>query len=305
MIEPFYRHGPLIHSRYFAELKDPAIVFDGHQWHLYGTGVLSKDRYDLWDGEIFHATAKTLEGPWHENRPAFVSVRGECVAAPEVIFERGVFHMFIQTGCFELGGAIDHLFSYNGDRFEQYTKVLPPIPHSPEAGVYDQSPDTIKGDKYLVYAAMSVAHQPNIHLAKSRDGSWNHFERLGAILKQEDVVCHNRLSDEDYEWGLEGPQLLELPNGQVLLIAVCYLADKPRGDKQRLFFAKADSVTGPYKFLNTAIEPLKGQWDSGENGHGTGVIQGDILHLFYQGRPENGIWNIGHAKFKIEDLEKE
>jgi hypothetical protein len=304
MIAPFYRHSrPLLYSKYFKEIKDPAIVFDTHQWHIYATGIVPDDQ--SWQGETFHATAKTIIGPWHEHKPVIVPVRGSCVAAPEVVFEKGVFHMFLQTTCFELGGAIDHLFSYDGEHFEQYSKVLNAIPDSQEAGIYDQSPDIIKGQKYLTYAAMAKVGETDIYLAKSVDGSWTHFQRLGSILSHDEVDCHNKIGESDYEWGLEGPQLLELPSGGVLLIAVCFLPNKPRGEKQRIIFAKGDNVKGPYNCLGIALEPTAESWDNAENGHATGVIQDDTLHLFYQGRGKEGLWNIGYAKYSVNDIMEE
>ena len=57
---------------------------------------------------ILHATAADLYGPWVELAPIILAVCGSGVAAPGVIFEDGVFHMFIQTEFMKSGGRCEH-----------------------------------------------------------------------------------------------------------------------------------------------------------------------------------------------------
>src|SRR5205814_2059680 len=84
---------PLFHPSDLDDIKDPCPVFDGTQWHMYGSG--GNVRTETW--KIYHATAGGLEGPWTQQPLIELPVEGSGVAAPGVIFDGGLFHMFIQT----------------------------------------------------------------------------------------------------------------------------------------------------------------------------------------------------------------
>jgi hypothetical protein len=152
--------------------------------------------------------------------------------------------------------------------------------------------------------------QPDIYLAKSQTGLWvGPWERRGKILDHTDIDWHhNRRDHPDYEWGIEGPQLVELPSKKILLNATCFLEDMPRGSRQRVFFALADSIQGPYKSTGPVLDPLPGTWESGENGHATAWVDGETLYLFYQARSapksEGGRWRYGIALFRQSDIEE-
>jgi hypothetical protein len=159
---------------------------------------------------------------------------------------------------------------------------------TPEAALYDPDPCVFGGERYLTYAAMSVVGQPELYLARSRTSSWDGpWERLGCILEHRQVEAHNQIGDDDYEWGLEGPHLLELPDGRCLLTAVCFLSSRPPGDRQRVLSAIADRPEGPYTVLGPLIEPHTSD-GSGENGHGTAVVSRGEVHLVYQERSGHG-----------------
>jgi len=102
-------------------------------------------------------------------------------------------------------------------------------------------------------------------------------------LGHADVDTHNQIGDADYEWGLEGPHLLELPDGRCLLTAVCFLAAKPRGQRQRVLLGVAEEAEGPYDVIGPVILPA-GPRETGENGHGTAVIENGAVHVVYQER---------------------
>jgi hypothetical protein len=81
----------------------------------------------------------------------------------------------------------------------------------------------------------------------------------------------------------------------VLLTAVCFLPDRPLGHRRRLLLAVALGATGPYVVLGAAVEP-SGPDGSGENGHGTAVLDGGLVHLVYQERAGEGLpWRILRA----------
>ncbi|MDQ4069839.1 MAG: hypothetical protein M3203_10290 [Actinomycetota bacterium] len=270
-------------------------MFDGDRWHLFGTGC------GLPTGaEILHATAPTLDGPWSEEPPPTLhgvdEVRYAC--APGVVAEHRRLHLFLQHEFNVLGGHIEHLISDDGGKsFLRAGTALRSHAGVGEAGVYDPDPAEVGGERYLTYAAMSVVGQPDLYLARSETGSWDgQWDRLGCILDHERVPCHNQVGTADYEWGLEGPQLLELPGGGVLLTAVCFLPDRPRGHRQRLLLAVAPAPEGPYCVLGAAVEPA-GRHGAGENGHGVAVLGEDgLVHFVYQERAGDGLpWRILRA----------
>ena len=178
------------------------------------------------------------------------------------------------------------------------------IPGTGEDGIYDPHPALIAGQRYIVYSGMppfSRVPQPDVYLARSRSGTWfGPWERLGKILDHADIPHHNAKDHPDYEWGLEGPQLVELPDGRVMLNATCFLPEGTRGTRQRVFFAIADRVEGPYRSLGPVLIPP----ELGENGHSTVMLDGDELMLFYQSRVESTghRWRYGILRARIDSL---
>jgi hypothetical protein len=292
---PLTYHGLLYEPRRYPDVKDPCTVFDGTRWHLFGTGC------GLPGGaEIFHCTAPALKGPWREEAPPTLygadTIRHRC--APGLIAEGDRLHLFLQHEFNVLGGHIEHLVSDDGGAtFVRARTALRADPRIGEAGVYDPDVAEIAGRRYLTYAAMAVVGQPDLYLAWTPSGSWNGpWERLGCVLDHERVPCHNQVGTGDYEWGLEGPQLMEIPGGGVLLTAVCFLPDRPAGHRQRLLVAVAEEAVGPYVVVGPAVEP-SGPAGAGENGHGTAVLGEDgLVHLVYQERAGDGLpWRILRA----------
>lgn len=292
---PITYHGPLYEPRRYPDVKDPSPVFDGSRWHLFGTGC-RPDR----PPEILHSTAPAVDGPWTEEPPPVLvgvdNVRYHC--APGVVGDGRDLHMYLQHEFNVLGGDIEHLVSDDGGAtFVCAGQALRSDARLGEAGVYDPDAAEIGGERYLTYAGMTVVGQPDLYLARSRSGTWDGpWVRLGCILDHAQVPCHNQLGTADYEWGLEGPQLLELPGGGVLLTAVCFLPERPPGHRQRLLLAVAEEPTGPYVVMGAAVEP-SGPGGTGENGHGTTVLgQDGLVHFVYQERAGDGQpWRILRA----------
>jgi hypothetical protein len=250
---------------------------------------------------IFHATAADLTEPWTEHPNISLGIKGSGVAAPGVVFDNGVFHMFIQTEFMVSGGRCEHAVSNDGFNWVVLTPAILSIPDTGEDGIYDPHPAMISGARYLVYSGMprfSRVPQPDIYLARSQTDSWHGpWERVGKILDHEDVPHHNNREHRDYEWGIEGPQLVELPSGRVLLNATCFLPDGPRGGRQRVFFAVADRVEGPYQTLGPVLDPS----EPGENGHSTVMVDNNELTLIYQSRvlSTGHRWRYGLAKCNL------
>ena len=290
--------GLLYEPRRYWEVKDPSPVFDGSQWHIFGTGGLPTGP------EILHCTAPEMTGPWREEpTPALHGVDDiPYPCAPGVVAEGDRLHLYLQHQFNVLGGRIEHLVSSDaGATFFRTRTALRSDAGMGEAGIYDPDAAEIGDARYLTYAAMSVVGQPDIYLARSRSGAWGGpWDRLGCILDHARVPCHNQLGCVDYEWGLEGPQLLEIPGGGVLLTAVCFLSDRPPGHRQRLLLAVAEEATGPYIVLGAAVEP-SGDGGGGENGHGTAVLGRDgLIHLVYQERAGRGLpWRFMRATMEV------
>jgi hypothetical protein len=297
---------PLFETAMYHDVKDPCPVWDGQRWHLYGSGGSST--VEVWN--ILHATSDSLDGPWIEQPHAILEgLQGDHVAAPAVIYnpDTKLFNMFVQTDFMSLGGTIERLVSADGQFFEHTNTILTSIPDSDEAGIYDPDPAVIGGEKYITYSGTATIGRPDIYLAKSTNNTWKGpWERLGVILRHEEIEHHNQRGQEDYEWGLEGSQLVQLPNGKVLLNAVCFLPEGSRGTRQRIFFAIADDVRGPYKTLGPVLTPTSHGWASGENGHGSVLVKDNILHLFFQARPADihpSKWRYGHTKFTLDHIQ--
>ena len=133
------RSGPLLPENpdHYRDTKDPCPVFDGVQWHVFGSGGSSL----LEEWKLIHVTAPSIEGPWtKQDFLELQGVEGMHIAAPGVVFEDGVFHMFVQRDFMALGGTVDHLVSSDGHHFALYDTPLRSIPDSPEAGLYDPHP---------------------------------------------------------------------------------------------------------------------------------------------------------------------
>ena len=292
------RHGPLVIASDVRQVKDPCPVFDGRSWHLFGsvwtTGV---------DGcAILHAQADSIEGPYVQPEAVvLVGVSGPQVAAPGVIHDGVLFHMFVQTAFSKFGGTIEHLVSVDGVRFDRADTALTSDPAAGESCIYDPQPAIINGDLYLAFAAATTLGQPELHVCRSSSGTWNGpWERLGPIVRQTDVPFHNKVGCWRYEWGLEGPQLVQLPTGDVLLLGVCFLGDGRVGTRQRVFVAVAESLLGPYRMLGTMLDPGPDQWERGENGHaGAAMVDGRLM-VVYQARAGAGkAWSCGVAELVL------
>jgi hypothetical protein len=301
------RQGPLLPENpdHYRDTKDPCVVFDGTQWHLFGSGGSSISE----EWKLLHATAPSMEGPWtKQDFLELDGVEGAHVAAPGVVFEDGIFHMFVQRDFMALGGTVEHLVSTDAHHFSLRDTPLKSIPDSPEAGLYDPHPAVIAGQKYITYSGNRIVGHPDLYLAKSVSNTWDGpWERLGTIVTHAQVPHHNQLDSADYEWGLEGSQLIELPSGIVILNAVCFLPYGARGTRQRIFFAAAEKPQGPYRTLGPVLQTIEDGWEDGENGHAAGFVSGDTLQLFYQSRSHHHTenqWRYGHAVFDLAELEQ-
>ena len=280
----------------YLQLKDPCLVSDGSTWHLYGTGW----KVGVSAAVVFHATAETATGPFTMCAPcAIEGVSGRGVAAPGVVFDDGVFHMFLQTEFQALHGTIEHLTSKDGAKFDRVGTALAADASLGEAVIYDAQPCVIGGLRYVAYAAAARVGDTELHLARSSGGWSGPRVRLGPIVRQSEVMFQGLVGCAGFEWGLEGPQLVELPNGQVLLFGVCFLGGRDSGHRQRVFAAVSLGPMGPYRVLGVPFDPQLDTWATGENGHPGAALDGDTIVVVYQGRQvpgRDGPWALRPLK---------
>ncbi|TIW23914.1 MAG: hypothetical protein E5V81_09650, partial [Mesorhizobium sp.] len=124
---------PLFHPQAVDDLKDPCPVYDGRLWHVFGSsGTVTSETW-----KILHATAPELHGPWTEHAPIELPVTGSGVAAPGVVHEDGVFHMFIQTEFMKSGGRCEHAVSNDGFNWVVLKPAILSVPDTDEDGIYD------------------------------------------------------------------------------------------------------------------------------------------------------------------------
>jgi len=315
-LQPVRVIGPLFETKRFRDTKDPCIAYDGTTWHIYGSGGNSV----IEEWQILHATAPSIEGPWTEQEPAILrGVEGPHVAAPSVIYDPAdkLFHMAVQKDFMAVGGGIAYLVSADGHVFTKMRTLVTPSGMS-EAGLYDPQFAEIKGKKYIVYsgipALLTYDHpfvpQPDVYLARSVTDRWvGYWKRMKRILAHDDIAWHhNRLGHPDYEWGIEGPQIAELPDGSILMNATCFLEEGRRGTRQRVFFAHAEDVKGPYTSIGPVLLPPETGWNSGENGHASFWVMDDCLYLFFQARSKeheaalDNVWRYGIAEYSLRDI---
>jgi hypothetical protein len=274
----------------YGGYKDPCVVRHRGTWQLFATGCK-----DGWTYDVVRAAAPHPSGPWTPLPPADVrGASGPSLCAPGVVSDGDRLHMFVQEAYNLLGGTITHLVSTDdGATFDAVSVALTSLPGTSEAGIYDAHPGESRGQKFLVYAGMAVVGEPDLHLARSESGTWDGpWERLGVVLGHDDVPCHNPRGCPDYEWGIEGGQLTELPDGRTLLTAVCFLPEGAPATRQRIMLAVAEDPTGPYTVLGPAVEPAA-YGRPGENGHGSAIVDGRDVHLFFQHRDGDGLpWDV-------------
>lgn len=266
-------------------VKDPCPVFDGEQWHLFTS--YGSHQGEAW--QCMHFTARQMTGPYELRRILQIDLPGGGIAAPGVVFDEGGFHLFVQTEYLRPGGLIGYMNSKDGFNWSAPATVMRSVPDTDHAGIYDPHPSVVGGRKVLVYSALNLTlgkpPQPDIYWATAQEwaGPW---QPMGALLTHEDVPFHNPRNHPDYEWGLEGAQLLELPGGRLLLTFVAFLSQGRRGTRQRLCHALSDGLGQPFRPLEPMITPPA----EGENGHGVTLMQDGQLVTFFQQQSPGMKW---------------
>lgn len=302
----------------YPEIKDPCVVTlpDGTFMMFASIGSSALQR---WIVGRFTATHPT--GPWTELAPViFENITGPQLCAPAVTLENinneQIWKMYIQTACFEENGVIALATSTDGVHFRGQDQALAsrntidPKHQSSVVGVYDAAISEVKTSQeellcmlFSGYRRVGCGDLYASYRKKSEpEASWSQAER---VLAQEDVPFHNHPDYEHFEWGLEGAKLVQLCDDCFLLIGVCFLP-KPseyRGTRQRVFFAVASNIHGPFTPICTPFTPYQLQGKAGENGHPDTLLMDHDLWIVYQERLGDGYpWHLRTARFEVNAL---
>jgi len=268
----------------YPALKDPCPVLLADGWHLFATGCR---RDGGWD--VLHAVAPGLGGPWRLLRPSRVEgVHGDGVCAPGVVADGGRLHLFLQTGFAARGARVEHAVSTDGGA--TFTRVDTAL-SAGAGGVYDAQPALVAGRHLLVAARFAEPGAPGLVLAEAPGWAGPWAER--PLLDLAEVPWQAQPGERAFEWGLEGPQLLALPDGGVLLVAVGFRRARA-GRRQRLLLAVAPTPEGPWEVLPPPLRTA-----AGENGHATAVVVGARVELLLQERRAGGPWGLSRAELHL------
>jgi hypothetical protein len=112
-----------------------------------------------------------------------------------------------------------------------------------------------------------------------------------------------------YEWCPEGTQVIGLDDRHYLMVGVCFLpkGEGCDGERQRVFFAAADHIHGPFVAFARPFEPAD---ERGENGHPDTVVdwENEVLEVILQERgrrlPDgsDAPWGLRHGQVDLRLL---
>lgn len=307
------------HFEKYNEIKDPSVVVLKDGTHMMYASI-GNSFTQQWIVGRFVSTHPS--GPWQEISPVvFKEISGPQLCAPAVTYEvengQEVWKMYIQTACFEENGVIALAISYDGETFIGQSQALAsretiqPEHQSSVIGVYDAGVSEVKiGQEEMLCMLFSGYRRvgcgdlyASYRKKSSAESEWSPAQRL---LAQEEVPFHNHPEYEHFEWGLEGAKLIQLSEKCFLLIGVCFLP-KPKeflGTRQRVFFAVAENINGPFMPVCTPFTPFENEGRAGENGHpDTLMTENNDLWVIYQERYGDGYpWHLRSARYDLFQL---
>jgi hypothetical protein len=302
----------------FYQVKDPTVVAmpDGTF-----TMFTTLDAPYMKAGMVGRFTASDPAGPWQEQMPAVIhNLTGPEICAPSVNIEqrdgKTVWTMYIQSACFAEDGVIAAATSADGIHFHAETVMTKddvPKGGLPVVGLYDVAVSEVTRDgkacDCMVFSGYREVGCGDIYIALREKGAET-WEAPKLALRQEDVPFHNRPGSANFEWGLEGAKVMQLAPDAFLMVGVCFLdKDKgERGTRQRIFFAAAASVDGPFLPMGMPIDPAPSAAGAGENGHAEIIDRGNKLGILYQERAGEGHgkpWHLRYAEADKDALLKE
>jgi hypothetical protein len=290
------------------ETKDPCVLRrpDGG-WVMYASVGWS----DVQDWLIGRFLADSPEGPWVEAEPVRLDgLSGPTVCAPAVVLEdrpgEPAWTMYVQTDCFREGGHIARATSRDGCAFVAGEPAATPGGH---ALLYDVGVRRVahrgRTLRVMLYTACSRVGCGDLWGSVMDESSGEGWSAPRQVLAQGDVPWHNQPHDPHYEWALEGAEVVQIGDGMFLMVGVCFLplGAGTIGSRQRVFFAAGREPLGPFTPMGVAVGPRDHGTGAGETGHPSAVVDGDVLHLFYQERAGDGPpWHLRQAWMPLDGL---
>ncbi len=325
------------------EQKDPSFVERDPQDHLNDPalpyryiGYTSSGRSEDQQWKVARFGTNSLKGPWRElESPRLEGLSGPQLCAPAVAYEfqdgKPSYRLYIQTACFQPGGVIMEARSADGVTFTGapeplVTKDSVRRPKRPIIGVYDPSYSQVRVDgrmhDCLTFTGITRMeplwpHQAmgDIYLMlRERGVPGARWSEPRLALEMRDISFHNqpRQAREGkcvYEWCPEGTQVIGLGSKRYLMIGVCFLAkgEGCDGERQRVFFAAAYDINGPFVAFARPFDPVD---ERGENGHPDTVVDWDnqVLEVILQERgrrlPDGSgaPWGLRHGRIELDRL---
>jgi hypothetical protein len=306
------------HAELYPELKDPTVVQLPDDTFMMYTSIGNSITQEWIVGRF---VAVHPAGPWTEVEPViFEDIYGPQLCAPAVTIEQvsgqTIWKMYIQTACFEENGVIVLATSTDGRIFKKAgdplatRETIVPEHQSSVIGVYDVGISEIKTAQDEILCMLFSGYRRvgcgDLYVSyRNKNAPENEWSPAQRLLAQEEVPFHNNPAYEHFEWGLEGAKMIQLSDDCFMLIGVCFLP-KPEGflgTRQRVFFAGASSLNGPFIPMCTPFTPFENQGKAGENGHPDTLILGNDLWIIYQERFGDGLpWHLRVAKFDLVEL---
>ncbi len=322
------------------EQKDPSFIERVREDYLNDAttpyryiGYTSSGRSQGQQWKVARYGTNSLKGPWQElESPTLKGLSGPQLCAPAMSYEfqdgKPSYRLYIQTACFEPGGVIMEADSTDGVTFHGRPEPLVTMafidkPKRPVIGVYDPSYSQVEVDGQmhdcLTFTGITKINPHWPHQAvgdiymmlRDRTARRAQWSKPKLALRMKDISFHNQLKrakegNHVYEWCPEGTQVIGLDNKHYLMIGVCFLPKQEGcdGERQRVFFAAADNIDGPFVAFARPFKPVV---DKGENGHPDTVVdwENQILEVILQergGRLPDGRdapWSLRHGEIEF------
>lgn len=324
------------------EQKDPSFIERVPEDHLNDPavpyryiGYTSSGRSADQQWKVARYGTNDLKGPWQElESPTLEELSGPQLCAPAMSYEfqdgKPRYRLYIQTACFEPGGVIMEADSADGVTFRGRPEPLVTKdsmrPKRPIIGVYDPSYSQVRVDgrmhDCLTFTGLTKMNPRWPHQAmgdiylmlRERGVPGARWSEPKLALEMRDISFHNQPEQADegecvYEWCPEGTQVIGLGGDRYLMIGVCFLpkGEGCDGERQRVFFAAADDINGPFVAFARPFEPVDAK---GENGHPDTVVDWDnqVLEVILQERGRRlrdgneAPWGLRHGRVELERL---
>lgn len=303
------------HQIRYPELKDPSVVKVKEDFYVMFASIGSSVTQTWIVGRFI---SDRVDGLWQEVSPVtFHNLSGAQLCAPAVWYDAksGMWTMYVQDCCFNENGYIALARSEDGENFYGHPQALFNRNHVASyqpsvVGLYDAgiSTVTLNNEEYLclLFSGYRRVGCGDIFMSyrkkSATEDQWSEPQR---ILTQEEVPFHNHPNYEWFEWGLEGAQIIELSPESYLMIGVCFMPkpDGYLGTRQRVFYAHATSLLGPFVPLTVPFLPQEIEGKRGENGHPDAFIENGKLWVVFQERFGDGQpWHFRQAAYDVERL---